>query len=1345
MSVGGFAGNNNVTLSTTQFNNQYQLLVQDSVNGGPTSSQMFLLSTVDSVNVNLGSGDDTLNWDGLFKADNVTDIPVYTAMGGGFDTLNLGGGSTFGTFNVGSIITSINFAGARISNLWNFDAERLELHGNNGGSDTFNINSQNTDSTIYVYSGGGNSKCVIGPDVMASSDPSVFFYGAGSANTLELNGSTLGFNQYFTVLGGIVQRFVPGNPFASEVHFDSAVQTVTIKGGAGNDTFQMLSLLAGQTLNATGNGGDDTFNVGKNQPIFPYSFTANILGTINAVGGPGNDLLFVDDVTSNGVLNGFTITSTSLVNNNTTGELTFDSTLEQFEYDASNHGSQFITVFGLPAVTSLNLFGGTGLGDTLIVDDHTLAVAPFRVDVGPDYYKEYYGTVQNPTIRSLPPTSGFENLRLVTHDSTNAINIYGTGTSPVGQSLQINSGAGADAITLYPHDINGNLTINGSVSIFGGGGSDDVIIDDTGQANPINYVFTNTFAGLIDRIDGLGAGTLAPASNVENVTIKGGDGDDTFDFNQHKLSTGVAIYAGGGNDVLNIGGGDLPSNITNLPSFLFDGQDGFDQFNLNNATETSQWQYIRDVGAVRADRGTPTFGYSVVLQDANLEQMTVNAGAAADVFYVRALAAGTSTILNAGDGLDGLVLADSTQNLVGIQGLVRYNAGAAGGNILVSDDAATTDETVHLTDATLGAMPGDDLFGPGGSLEFSDLVNFGVFPGITLNLGSGADYIYAQPLATARAAINAGNPASAPGDILNLSLAGAANYQIDGTPASGNVTSDNLQTLSWSGFETGPNIDDVAPFIVTQGYDESGSVPAILVQFSEDVSAALSVNYLELINSTTAEQVSPGLMALAYDAGTNTASFTFPGYAGGILPRGDYTAKIYGTLTDLFGNPMGVETPLGFSVLNQIPVVDPNGPDPGTYTNTWIGITPVSIVDPVMATVTDADDAILTSLTISIANPAAHDVLSATAMGGITVSGDGTAELTFSGDASLADYEATLRTVTYNNTAGDEGAGPITINFTAVDPLGGIGISSTQINIDASAEVVGRQLFYNQSGTATRYDHNDAAINSFDDLAIATDKTAYLWEDPGAATFANVSSYSKGINGIMVDISGSHPSITAADFIFRVGNNNSPGLWGTANAPSAVSVRAGAGVSGSDRVEIIWATGQAPIKQWLEVITLANANTGLAQAVGYPAGQGDAFFFGNALGDSGLGDTAINAITDAQDESGARLHPAALFTNIPVTNIYDYNRDAKVDSLDENVSRLNTTNFATHVKYLNLTTAPAAPEADGFAGDEDIGVPAMGTSLLLAMGTSLARSARWLLETAPRGTLTRPGAWRLRP
>ena len=262
-----------------------------------------------------------------------------------------------------------------------------------------------------------------------------------------------------------------------------------------------------------------------------------------------------------------------------------------------------------------------------------------------------------------------------------------------------------------------------------------------------------------------------------------------------------------------------------------------------------------------------------------------------------------------------------------------------------------------------------------------------------------------------------------------------------------------------------------------------------------------------------------------------------------------------------------------------------------------------------------------------------------------------------------------------------------------------------------SSTVVGRHLFYNQSGTSgttVRYDGNNLAINSLDDNAIAIDKAAYLGENPGAATFANVSSYTKGINGIMVDISGAHPSVTAADFIFLVGNNNSPASWTTAYAPSSVSVRAGAGVGGSDRVTIIWSTN-APQKQWLRVIVLDNANTGLAQP--------DEFFFGNAVGDTGVNDPLAYALVNATDESGPRLNPAFIFQNIPITNIYDFDRSASVNASDENTARANPTNVSNATRFINLTSPPPPPSDNIQGGDGNDTLRASAANTIIAGGT----------------------------
>jgi len=253
--------------------------------------------------------------------------------------------------------------------------------------------------------------------------------------------------------------------------------------------------------------------------------------------------------------------------------------------------------------------------------------------------------------------------------------------------------------------------------------------------------------------------------------------------------------------------------------------------------------------------------------------------------------------------------------------------------------------------------------------------------------------------------------------------------------------------------------------------------------------------------------------------------------------------------------------------------------------------------------------------------------------------------------------------------------------------------------VHGPSTVVGRHLFYNQSGTAAplRYDGNNAAINANDDLAIATDKNAYL-PGSGSATFANLSSYSKGINGIMIDIQGAHGTITASDFIFRVGNNNTPNSWVVGPAPNSISVRAGAGVSGSDRITLTWANG-AISKKWLEVVVLANANTGLAQKAGYPAGQGDVFFFGSAPGDTGAGNTATQANVSVTDELGARNNPASLFSNVPITNLYDFNRDAQVNATDALVARNNPTSIGNVTRFITVANPPAAPEAAAASDD----------------------------------------------
>ena len=82
-------------------------------------------------------------------------------------------------------------------------------------------------------------------------------------------------------------------------------------------------------------------------------------------------------------------------------------------------------------------------------------------------------------------------------------------------------------------------------------------------------------------------------------------------------------------------------------------------------------------------------------------------------------------------------------------------------------------------------------------------------------------------------------------------------------------------------------------------------------------------------------------------------------------------------------------------------------------------------------------------------------------------------------------------------------------------PVGGV-ITPGAANYPDSSSVAGRFIFYNQSS----FDGNSAVQGTSDDLAIATDKTAYIPNNT-LAVFGNITSFSRGINGIMVDV-GTH-------------------------------------------------------------------------------------------------------------------------------------------------------------------------------------------------------------------------------
>ena len=248
------------------------------------------------------------------------------------------------------------------------------------------------------------------------------------------------------------------------------------------------------------------------------------------------------------------------------------------------------------------------------------------------------------------------------------------------------------------------------------------------------------------------------------------------------------------------------------------------------------------------------------------------------------------------------------------------------------------------------------------------------------------------------------------------------------------------------------------------------------------------------------------------------------------------------------------------------------------------------------------------------------------------------------------------------------------VTATATGP-GGTSEFSPAVPVTGTA-VVGRHVFYNNSA----FDGQDPAANVADDGAVATDKRPFRpWE---VASFANVTSYPKGINGVMIDIARlpEGASLAASDFLFRkyypsgpggpdvLGGRLPPG-WYATSGPASITVRRGAGVGGSDRVTLTWpdrvrnSSEEALVNEWLEVTVKATLRTGL--------GQPDVFYLGNRTGETGDGEPPVASAlhVTAIDLAGTRR--AMGMQPVPVSSPYDHNRDGVVNGLDVAVVRSN--------------------------------------------------------------------------
>ncbi len=936
------SGNDTVTFTPSGANMYVSLGIGAGTTGADPSAitSVFVTSAISAVQIDTGGGNDTIT---LNSAGGLQ----FTIYGGsGSDKLVMTGASGTTTVTPGGISST---AGNVVTAT---GLESIEIDGS-GGADTFNVSGAPVLGRLYLYGFGGNDSANIGSGELYNMTSVTFDGGSGTDSITFSNSATAHAWSYGIFQGANVNCTDLTLSYTSYNDVPN-VENIAINSGNQDDGFEIFYSNAGSFITLHGAGGNDGLSVADGLDGLSLS---DVLGTVNFFADSGSNTLYLDDTAAAGART-YSINS-STIRNNTSGPINFDanSTAIQlygtgyagtYNFTASIFGPQFYIYAGASndqfnftagAAFNVNIDGGGGF-NAVLVDDRAAASQPFNYEVGSTGISRDFGLFG----LSYRYTIGYTNVGALTAYYANngpTTLITGVPVTAVGQQFTLFGGTGNETFTVVPHDVDGNLTINGLIGIVGGAGTESFTIDDSASSVGIAYSFSNPFGSGTQDIYGMGSGGIGVASDVPALTIKGSAGDDTFDISAFKTGQSLTIRGNGGSDTVNWTpiSGNLSSNITNIASFTFDGGDGFDYMNVSNTAATVPWSYYRDPGYLYSAKA----GYALVLYDPNVEYCGVSGGSGGDTYTVPTLASSVYFAVFAGAGVDHINV--GANGLTGEVSGVLQVFGDGNDTVTLDDSADTTGRTIHTGAYTVGQVVGDDLLGSGGLLYAPSAVN------VVINLGSGPDTVYAQPAIYGHITINAGDPTDAPGDTLVLALAAypdavvTATSATDGFVTVGDGTGANqVERLAYTGFETGPTVDNLLPgitgIVLVPAADGSQD---LVVAYNTVLIADPGIYAVYFLNTSTGGAQYAD--SETYDPVTLTSTFHF---LSGDLSAGVYRATFSaGYLINPSGNAAAADVTYDFiwvptGVTLQLP---PTGDGTQAFVTQQIAIDPDGVLD----------------------------------------------------------------------------------------------------------------------------------------------------------------------------------------------------------------------------------------------------------------------------------------------------------------------------------------------------------------------------------------------------------------
>jgi hypothetical protein len=396
---------------------------------------------------------------------------------------------------------------------------------------------------------------------------------------------------------------------------------------------------------------------------------------------------------------------------------------------------------------------------------------------------------------------------LSTGNGSDVVNVENTSPNP----LTIDEGTGGVTVNISPtarnlNNIRGFVHVNGASA-----GADNLVINDQ------NDTLAQTFTFQANAVSRTGAGTVDFNNLLNNVTVNGGSGANTYNINATNSFAVTTLNTGGGNDTINVeniatsrtvnvhetgSGNDTVNvsptarNLNNLAGMLnVTGNSGTDTLVLNDQNYATGQTYTLAATALTRTGWSGVVNFGTAMND-----VTVNGGSGANTYVVNATGALTRTTINTGNGNDAVNVAATTRpltinqgvgggiinvspsdhNLANILGAITANGGTAGLDVLNVNDQANAANTTYTLTATSVMRPRtggvfynnllNNIAVDGGSGTNSYTVTgTGAVNATTLNTGDGVnDTIDVEAINNSRSlTVNEG----AGGDAVNVSPA----------------------------------------------------------------------------------------------------------------------------------------------------------------------------------------------------------------------------------------------------------------------------------------------------------------------------------------------------------------------------------------------------------------------------------------------------------------------------------------------------------------------------------------------------------------------------------------------